>query len=736
MKTVSRTWKRLLPSMAIASLLVGCAASGAPDATAAAGAANATITSNQTGTDGGMFYSFWTNGSGSVSMTLDGSNGYGVQWSNVGDFTCGKGWNPGSNHTITYSGSYTNSGGGAFGIYGWTTNPLVEYYIVEAPGNSGSPGQGTQVGTVTSDGGTYTIWKHQQVNQPCITGNSCTFWQYISVRQTPRTSGTITIQNHFAAWAAQGMNLGSHNYQILLTESWNGSGSASAKISEGGSSATCSAVPSAPTGLTATATSSSQINLSWGAVTPPSNCSVTYSVFRNGAQVATGLTTTSYSNTGLSAATAYQFYVRAVDSAGSSANSTTVSATTQGTGTSYALTVTKSGSGSGTVTSSAGGINCGATCSASLASGTAVTLTASAAAGSTFGGWSGACTGTGTCIVTMTAAQSVSAAFTGTTATGNVSINAGGSATGSFVADTAFSGGTTYTNTATIDTTQITGTVPPAAIFQSERYGNFTYTITGLTAGSAQTVTLYFAETYWTAAGQRSFNVSINGTAALTAFDIFAAAGGANKAIARTFNTTASSSGQVVITFANGSVDNAKVCGLSVAAGGDGGPTTYALTVTKGGTGGGTVTSDTGGINCGSTCSGSYASGTTVTLTAAADASSTFAGWSGACTGTAATCTVSMTAAQTATATFNSSGSTGTCKAVSGGQSGNFNTTGAICFTVTGTINGWGCSNIDGRTVSVNGTATTCGKLPVPGSSPYTFSFTAGSYTWASFYWW
>jgi endo-1,4-beta-xylanase len=497
-ETVSRTWKRLLPWMALASLLVGCDPSGAQDATAVDGAANATITSNQTGTDGGMFYSFWTNGSGSVSMTLDGSNGYGVQWSNVGDFTCGKGWNPGSNHTITYSGSYTNSGGGAFGIYGWTTNPLVEYYIVEAPGNSGSPGQGTQVGTVTSDGGTYTIWKHQQVNQPCITGNSCTFWQYISVRQSPRTSGTITIQNHFAAWAAQGMNLGSHNYQILLTESWNGSGSASAKISAGGSSATCSAVPSAPTGVTATATSSSQINVSWAAVSPPSNCSVTYSVFRNGTQVASGLTGTSYSNTGLSASTAYQFYVRAVDSAGSSANSTTVSATTQGgsTGTTYALSVTKSGSGSGT------------------------------------------------------------------------------------------------------------------------------------------------------------------------------------------------------------------------------------------------VTSNTGGINCGSTCSASYSSGTTVTLTAAAASGSTFGGWSNGCTGTSATCTVSMTAARTVTATFNGSGSTGSCTAVSGGQSGNFNTTGAICFTVTGTINGWGCSNIDGRTVSVNGTATTCGKLPVPGSSPYTFSFTAGSYTWASFYWW
>src|SRR5512140_1418014 len=145
-----------VPLAAMALLFSGCG-SGAREASAVAGPANATITSNQTGTAGGYFYSFWTNGSGSVSMNLDGSNGYSLQWSNVGDLTAGKGWNPGSAHTITYSGTYSNSGGGAFGIYGWTTNPLVEYYIVESPGNSGSPGQGTQVGTVTSDGGTYTI---------------------------------------------------------------------------------------------------------------------------------------------------------------------------------------------------------------------------------------------------------------------------------------------------------------------------------------------------------------------------------------------------------------------------------------------------------------------------------------------------------------------------------------------------------------------------------------------------
>ncbi|MGA1077044.1 MAG: choice-of-anchor Q domain-containing protein, partial [Ilumatobacteraceae bacterium] len=76
------------------------------------------------------------------------------------------------------------------------------------------------------------------------------------------------------------------------------------------------------------------------------------------------------------------------------------------------LSVTRSGSGSGTVTSSPEGIDCGSTCTAEFATGSTVTLTATPAAGSTFTGWSGACSGTGTCEVTMSEARSVDAAFT------------------------------------------------------------------------------------------------------------------------------------------------------------------------------------------------------------------------------------------------------------------------------------------------------------------------------------
>ncbi len=77
---------------------------------------------------------------------------------------------------------------------------------------------------------------------------------------------------------------------------------------------------------------------------------------------------------------------------------------------------------------------------------------------------------------------------------------------------------------------------------------------------------------------------------------------------------------------------------------------TYSLDITK--VGNGTVNSNPAGISCGTDCSEAFKPGTKVTLTATPDTNYTFAGWSGACTGTTSTCTVTMNAAQAATATF------------------------------------------------------------------------------------
>jgi len=106
----------------------------------------------------------------------------------------------------------------------------------------------------------------------------------------------------------------------------------------GGGGSTCSVAPSAPSGLAALAASSSQVNLTWNAVAPPSGCSINYSVFRSTTsgftpsssnQIASGLTTTSFANTGLAAATTYYYKVEAVDATGPSPASTQASATTQ-----------------------------------------------------------------------------------------------------------------------------------------------------------------------------------------------------------------------------------------------------------------------------------------------------------------------------------------------------------------------------------------------------------------------
>ena len=75
------------------------------------------------------------------------------------------------------------------------------------------------------------------------------------------------------------------------------------------------------------------------------------------------------------------------------------------------LMVTSSGGGTGTVTSAPAGISCGLTCSASFASGTTVTLTANPSGGSTFTGWTGACSGTAPCSLTLASNTAVGAIF-------------------------------------------------------------------------------------------------------------------------------------------------------------------------------------------------------------------------------------------------------------------------------------------------------------------------------------
>ncbi|UOQ74174.1 glycoside hydrolase family 11 protein [Hymenobacter cellulosilyticus] len=196
-----------------------------------------TITANQIGNQGGYTYEYWKD-SGTGSMTLGSGGAFSVTWSNIGNLLARKGLRPGAkNQTVTYAATYSPNGNSYLCVYGWFTSPMVEYYIVDSWGSWRPPG-GTSVGTVTSDGGTYDLYRTQRVNQPSIQGTA-TFYQYWSVRTAKRTSGTITVANHFNAWQSRGWTVGSM-YEVSLTvEGYQSSGTANVtSMSMGTSSGT------------------------------------------------------------------------------------------------------------------------------------------------------------------------------------------------------------------------------------------------------------------------------------------------------------------------------------------------------------------------------------------------------------------------------------------------------------------------------------------------------------------
>ncbi len=208
-----------------------------PVGLAAAGSASAqTICANQTGTNNGFYYQMYLS-SGTACMTLGAAGNYSTTFSlgSSGNMVAGKGWSTGSTtRVVGYNAGVFNPGNnGYLSLYGWSTNPLVEYYVVDSWGNFTPPGSGaTLMGTVSSDGGTYNIYRTQRVNAPSIIGNA-TFYQFWSVRTAKRAqahNNTITFANHVNAWRSHGMNLGTMNYQILATEGFGSNGSSNVTV--------------------------------------------------------------------------------------------------------------------------------------------------------------------------------------------------------------------------------------------------------------------------------------------------------------------------------------------------------------------------------------------------------------------------------------------------------------------------------------------------------------------------
>jgi glucose/arabinose dehydrogenase len=151
--------------------------------------------------------------------------------------------------------------------------------------------------------------------------------------------------------------------------------------------------------------------------------------------------------------------------------------------------------------------------------------------------------------------------------TRTIAISAGGAASGAYVADVDFSGGTVSGGTTTaIDTSNVANPAP-MSVYQHGRYGIMSYVIPGLAAGQPYSVRLHFAEYVFGSAGQRVFSASINGTQVLSNFDIFVAAGAKFRAVVREFATVADAAGKVTVSF-SASVNNAIIQGLEIFRGG------------------------------------------------------------------------------------------------------------------------------------------------------------------------
>lgn len=192
--------------------------------------------SSSTGNIGstGYHYEIWYQG-GNNSMTYYDNGTYTAKWSGTNDFLARVGFKYNEDKTYDqvgpidayYKWSHQGSAGGYnyIGIYGWTVDPLVEYYIVDDWFNKpGANLLGQRKGEFTVDGDTYEIYQNTRYNAPSIKGDQ-TFPQYFSVRKSARQCGHIDITAHFKKWESLGMKMGKMYEAKVLVEAGGGTGS-------------------------------------------------------------------------------------------------------------------------------------------------------------------------------------------------------------------------------------------------------------------------------------------------------------------------------------------------------------------------------------------------------------------------------------------------------------------------------------------------------------------------------
>jgi len=208
--------------------------------------------SNVVGNIGGVGYELCAD-SGNNSATFYSDGSFSCTFQNAGDYLCRSGLSFDSTKTPDQIGQLTaqfklvksdiqNVGYSYVGVYGWTRDPLVEYYIVDnwlSPDRPGDWVGEKNHGNFDIDGAQYTVYENTRFG-PSIDGDT-QFKQYFSIRSTARDCGTIDISAHFKQWEALGMKMGKLHEAKVLGEAGNGSGGVSgtadfpyAKVTLGG----------------------------------------------------------------------------------------------------------------------------------------------------------------------------------------------------------------------------------------------------------------------------------------------------------------------------------------------------------------------------------------------------------------------------------------------------------------------------------------------------------------------